>query len=220
MLSRLAAVVFDFDYTLADSTEGAVESIRYALDALGLPPASHDDAARTIGLSLPEVLVALTGPANAHLAAEFSRLFVERADEIMVDGTRLYPGVDRTLAVLRGMGLRLGIVSTKYRYRIEATLTRDGLIDAVDAIVGGEDVSAVKPAPEGLHTALERLEVKATRVLYVGDSLTDARAARAAELAFVAVLSGTTPAEAFTPWQPLAVLSDVNSLPDVIQERL
>ena len=37
MTLRFKTVIFDFDYTLADSSQGATECIRYALERLGLP---------------------------------------------------------------------------------------------------------------------------------------------------------------------------------------
>ena len=44
------AVLFDFDFTLADSAEGIVACMNHALGRLGLPPAPADAIRRTIGL--------------------------------------------------------------------------------------------------------------------------------------------------------------------------
>jgi phosphoglycolate phosphatase len=206
------AILFDFDYTLADSSAGAVDCMRYALAELGLPDVEPEACARTMGLSLPATLVALAGEEHAHLAPEFMRLFMERADLVMVPRTVILAEAPPTLEHLGRMGYRRAIVSTKYRFRIEATLQRDGLTGLVEAIVGGEDVAAHKPAPDSLLLALERLGVGADEALYVGDSLVDAQAAQAAEVAFVAVTSGHTPAEVFAPYAPLAVLGGVGAL--------
>ena len=64
-------------------------------------------------------------------------------------------------------------------------------------IVGGEDVSAQKPDPEGLLAALHTLKVQRTLSLYVGDSLTDADTANRAGVRFVATLTGVTDKAAF-----------------------
>ncbi len=204
--------LFDFDYTLADSSAGAVDCMRYALAELGLPDVDPAACARTMGLSLPATLVALAGEEQAHLAPEFTRLFMQRADIVMVPRTVVFVDAPPTLAALGQMGYRRAIVSTKYRFRIEEVLARDGLADLVEAIVGGEDVAAHKPAPDALYVALERLGARADEALYVGDSLVDAQAAQAAGVAFVAVTSGHTPAEAFGPYGPLAVLGGVGEL--------
>jgi phosphoglycolate phosphatase len=206
------ATLFDFDYTLADSSAGAVDCMRYALAELRLPDVDPVACARTMGLSLPATLAALAGEQHAHLAPEFVRLFMQRADIVMVPRTVVYPETPPLLAALGRLGCRRAIVSTKYRFRIEEVLARDGLAGLVEAIVGGEDVAAHKPAPDALHLALERVGAAADEALYVGDSLVDAQAAQSAGVAFVAVTSGHTPAEAFAPYAPLAVLGGVGEL--------
>jgi len=214
------AVIFDFDYTLADSSRGAIACIGYALAQMDLPPVSDDDACRTIGLSLPETLRVLTGETDPQQGATFEALFIAHAAEVMTARTVLLPATRETVARLRHAGYRLAIVSTKYRRRIREVLAREGLTEAFDVIVGGEDVSRTKPHPEGLLHALHTLgdgrPLPRECVLYVGDSLTDARAAARAGLPFVAVLTGTTPRAAFAPYMPWSVLDDLSELPGLL----
>ena len=84
----IQSVVFDFDYTLADSSEGVIECANYALGRLGLPEATDDAIRRTIGLSLPDMLTALAGDEYAGYGDEFQRLFVECADVVLHDLNR------------------------------------------------------------------------------------------------------------------------------------
>jgi phosphoglycolate phosphatase len=111
--------------------------------------------------------------------------------------TRLFPHSATTIRALRKTGLLLGIVSTKFRYRIETILSRADLLHLFDVIVGGEDVASHKPDPAGLNAAIERLGLRKADCLYVGDSLTDAEAAMRAGVRFIATLGGTTPRAAF-----------------------
>ncbi|MBN1811258.1 MAG: HAD-IA family hydrolase [Anaerolineae bacterium] len=215
MERRFQTVVFDFDYTLADSSRGVIECIDFALGELGLPAASVEAARRTIGLSLSDTLLALSRPRQAARADEFARLFIERADEVMADLTVLFEPVLATVAVLKARGFFLGIVSTKFRYRIEAILEREGLRDAFDVIVGGEDVAEHKPDPAGLLTAIERLGGVPESTLYVGDSVTDAETAKRAGVPFVAVLSGVTPREAFLGYPVSGILESLAELLNV-----
>jgi phosphoglycolate phosphatase len=215
---RFRAVLFDFDYTLADSSLGAIDCIGFALDELGFPPVSDDAARRTIGLSLPDTLTALVGPQPAATSAAFGRLFVEQADRLMAEKTVLFSAVRETMACLREQGLALGIVSTKYRRRIETILRREALLAPFAVIVGGEDVSAHKPDPESLRLAMEQLGVGPGVTLYVGDSVIDAEAARRAGVSFVAVLSGTTPREAFEWSGVWAIIGKLAELGHLVQE--
>ena len=208
----IQSVIFDFDYTLADSSEGVIECANYALGRLGLPEATDDAIRRTIGLSLPDTLTALAGDEYAGHGDEFQRLFVERADVVLHDLIVIYEFVPSMVDTLLKNGIRLGIVSSKFRRRIERVLRRDGLEGRFEVIVGGEDVETPKPDPTGLPRAVDALDTP-KRCLYVGDSVTDAETARRANLPFAAVLSGVTECEAFAEYQPVMVLGSAAELP-------
>ncbi len=205
-------VVFDFDYTLADSSRAVVECVTVAFNAMGLTVPAEDEIRRTIGLSLPETLGRLAAEPHRHRAEEFRAFFRARSDEVMVQWTVMLPGVPDAVRELKRRGYRLGIVSTKFRMRIEATLEREGLRDLFDTIVGGEDVREFKPHPEGLLMAAERLEAKPEEMVYVGDSVTDAETAKRAGVPFIALLTGMTPREELEVYEPRAVLADVGGL--------
>lgn len=57
-MQNIKAVLFDFDYTLGDSSSGIVISVNYALNKLAYPPAEPQVVCSTIGLSLPETFCA------------------------------------------------------------------------------------------------------------------------------------------------------------------
>jgi phosphoglycolate phosphatase len=207
-------VIFDFDYTLADSSRGVLECINHAFKGMGLPRVAVEDAQRTIGLSLPNILVALAGREQEGRAGEFARLFVEKADEVMTDRTEIFEEVPDVIRRLKDEGASIGIVSTKFRRRIEEILGREGLQELFDVIVGGEDVLRHKPDPDGLLAAIERLGGSPSGSLYVGDSVTDAETARRAGVPFVAVLNGVTPREAFKGYPIYRILDTLCELID------
>jgi phosphoglycolate phosphatase len=205
-------VLFDFDYTLADSSEAIIACVNYALRGLGLPEASPPSIRATIGLALVDALPLLAGPDQAGRGAEFARLFGLKADEIMAEQTTLYPQTPMVLRALKAAGLSVGIVTSKYRYRIERILPPE-LRARVDVIIGSEDVTHPKPHPEALLLAMDRLGAARERPLYVGDSPTDAQAAQRAGVAFAGVLSGVTPREAFDAYAVCVVLAHIGELP-------
>lgn len=143
---------------------------------------------------------------------KFVRLFLERADEVMTDMTELFDSVPETVTALRKLGIRLGIVTLKYRYRVESVFRREQLTDAFEVIIGFEDVSDQKPNPTGLLTAVERLDCTRQNCFYVGDSVTDAKTAQRADIDFIAVMSGVTPRAAFDDYHVYAILEDVSGL--------
>jgi phosphoglycolate phosphatase len=211
---RFPVVIFDFDYTLADSSRGVLECINHAFKGMDLPKVAAEDAQRTIGLSLPNILVALAGREQEGRGGEFARLFVGKADEVMTDHTEIFEEVPEVFRRLKAEGVTLGIVSTKFRRRIEEILGREDLLEPFDVIVGGEDVSRHKPDPEGLLAAVERLGGSPSGSLYVGDSVTDAETAMRAGVPFAAVINGVTPREAFKDYPAYRILENLGELID------
>lgn len=212
MNSNVRTVILDFDYTLADSSRGVFESIKFALSKLSLPEAGYEAVCKTIGLPLRQTLVELAGADTEKHAADFAKYFVEKADEVMADATTLFDFVPGALTRLKALDLSLGIVSTKFAHRIDGILRRESLQHVFDVIIGGADVDHHKPHPESLLLAINKLGASMDSVIYVGDSRTDAETAQRAGVPFIAVLSGVTPREAFEATPCLEVLDSVADL--------
>lgn len=214
----LKAIIFDFDYTLGDSTNGIVLSIHYALEKLGYEVPDTADIKKTIGLSLKETYFALTSETHPEEAEQFAKLFKEKADRVMVAHTELYAGVKDALQKLKAKGYKLAIVTTKFHYRIEQILSKFNANELIDMIVGAEDVRMEKPDPEGLLWAMEHLAAGNEEALYVGDSLVDAKTAANAKVRFAAVLTGTTTREDFRNYQSVYIGENVPDVCNYIEE--
>jgi phosphoglycolate phosphatase len=210
------SVIFDFDYTLADSSKGVIECVNYAFRTMNLPAASEVAITGMIGVSLRETFRVLTEGSHENRSDEFCRLFTEREDEVGLEQTVLFDFVKPTIEKLVASGLTLGIVSTKFRYRIEAFLQRENISEAFKIVVGGEDVIAHKPDPSGLLMAIDRLGNAPSSVFYVGDSAVDAETANRAAIPFVAVLSGVTSKDAFGGYAPFAIIDNLRLLPQLV----
>ena len=208
----LKVIVFDFDYTLGDSTNGIALSINFALESLGYTTNNIDEIKKTIGLSLKETYFSLTGNNDLKETEQFVKFFKVKADDVMVENTILYAGVKETLSKLREKGYKIAIVTTKFHYRIEQILNKYNAYDLIDVIVGAEDVKIEKPNPEGLLWAIDYLGVEKTDVLYVGDSIIDAKTAENAEVKFAAVLTGTTSRAEFGSYSNVYIGKDVTDV--------
>lgn len=214
---RYKGLVFDFDYTLGDSTEGIVASANYALERLGYAPAEKEAIRKTIGLHLEETYRVLVKEQGAEGAAaeeaEFPRLFIEKADEIMTEKSSFYPGVLELIRKWKKQGYKLAIVTTKYSYRIEGILEKYHGKDLFHTIIGGDNVNRPKPDPEGVFKVLELWGMSKEEVLYVGDSLVDARTAQAAGVDFAGVTTGTTTKETLEEYPNIGVFAELELLP-------
>jgi phosphoglycolate phosphatase len=209
---KYSTIIFDFDYTLADATYGIVSSFNYAFSGLEIPGCDCESIKRTVGLSLDEAFVQLTGNKDQVVINCFKNLFREKADEVMSKNTVLFEDAIGTLQQLKRNGFNTGIVTTKYRYRIVETLNMHGISNLVDVIVGGEDVKVPKPSPEGLLLAIDSLNSQPDDVLYIGDSLVDAKTALAANVDFAAVTTGTTNEKEFLQFPCVKVLKNLSEI--------
>lgn len=214
---KYKGLLFDFDYTLGDSTDGIVLCANYALECLGYQPAELETIRRTIGLHLQEVyhvLVKAQGLEGKEAEDnEFARLFMEKADQVMTEKSSFYPGVLLCVRQWKEQGYKLGVVTTKYRHRIEGILEKYKETELFDIIIGGDSVRYPKPDPEGLLQVVEIWNLSKKEVLYVGDSLVDARTAQAAGVDFAGVTTGTTTKEALEQYPNIGVFAGVGALP-------
>lgn len=211
--------IFDFDYTLGDSTDGIVLSANYALQEMGYGPLNKETIRKSIGMSLAETYAYLTDDRSEERTKQFSRLFREKADCVMVDNSTIYPEAARILPLLKENGYRSAIVTTKYRYRIENIFKKYGFDDLVDIIVGSDDVGKPKPDPEGLLRAAGEFGCPKKDILYIGDNIIDAQTAQRAGIGFCAVLTGTNGRKDFETYPCLYIeenLSDLFSTLNII----
>lgn len=204
--------IFDFDYTLADSSRGIVYCFNQVLEKHGFNDISDEMIKRTIGMTLQNSFKVLTGENNSDKISIYVKEYVKTADGCMTDNTVLFPETAEVLETLKENGVKLGIVSTKYRYRIKEVLDREFEGELIDVIVGGEDVTTHKPSPEGLLLAIEKLNSKPDNCLYIGDSTIDAETAQVAGVDFYGVLNGATTKEELSRYPNIMVARDLNNL--------
>ena len=110
------------------------------------------------------------------------------------------------------------IFTGRMRWEAEVTLQRFAPSLRFDPVIGMEDVTAHKPAPEGL---LKIAAAGARKIWYVGDTVDDARCARAAAVPFIGIASPASPRRAelaslFEAENAVAVLDDINQLESVL----
>ncbi len=125
---------------------------------------------------------------------------------------RAFPGAAPLLRGLHDLGLVVVLASSASEDDLDdlrAVLDAD---DAIDAVVHSGDVSASKPSPEIFEAAREKGGIDARRVLAIGDSIWDVRAAHNAKMPCVAVESGGTSRAELSEAGALAVYRDAGQL--------
>jgi HAD superfamily hydrolase (TIGR01549 family) len=177
-------VLFDWDGTLADSAAASFRAYVALFEAFGIVY-GVEDFARTYS---PDWY-------RTYEAMKLARENWDAADALFLDlyakdTADLLPDAASSLRRLQDAGLRLALVSSGTRSRVEKDLARLGVASAFDAVVCGGDTVERKPAPEPLFLGLDRLSVPAGSAAYVGDSPEDIQMARAAGVYAIAIPGG------------------------------
>lgn len=210
-----SAVLFDFDYTLADSSRGIVICFRNVLERNGYSDITDDRIKRTIGKPLEDSFSILTGVTDTSQLVSLRKEYVVEADVYMNSNTFLFPDTLKVVETLRQKQIKIGIVSTKYSYRIRNYLYEYAPETQFDIIIGGEDVACHKPDPQGVLMAMERLNVNKGDVLYVGDSVVDAETAQNAGVDFAGITSGATTKEELASYPNVGVFERLGEILDI-----
>jgi 2-phosphoglycolate phosphatase len=185
------ALIFDVDGTLVDSITALWKLAAAAAAPFGIE-VPLETVRRVLNVNhhrFWELVVPTDYPDRERL---FPRLDAEARRQwhaILRAEARVYPELSGTLERLRAAGIPLGIV-TASRGESLALLEAAGLLELFDAVVTANDVAQRKPHPEGLFKCAAALGVAASRAVYVGDSIADVQAARAAGMPVIGVLSG------------------------------
>ncbi len=165
-------IFFDFDGTLADTTEGIVQCTLVTLQELGLPASSPERIRSVIGLPLTGCFERGTDTPPERIAeacATYRKLF----NEIAIPCTTLYPGTRETLAELQARGFTLALCTSRSNNSLNALLQVLGIRAHFSAIVTNKDVSHPKPAPDIALLALARLGARPDETMVVGDTVFD-----------------------------------------------
>jgi pyrophosphatase PpaX len=210
---RVAAVLFDWDGTLFDSTPAVVASTHYALTTVLGRDVPDAALAPHFGKTLEEQFRGLAPDASdatvADLIAVYRRHNVDAHDRL----ARPVAGAAGVLRALAGSGIRMGIVSSKRRAMLWRGLTQLGWERWFDVVVALEDAPAHKPDPAPVRAALARWPAVATAdVVMVGDTASDIVAARRAGVEAVGVVGNTAGRAALVDAGAATVLDNLSAL--------
>jgi phosphoglycolate phosphatase len=97
----------------------------------------------------------------------------------------LIPFAREAVAAMKDLGFATAIWTNNDRVVADVVLARFGLLPYLDLVVTRDDVTDLKPDPDGLRVVRERWP-RAERIVVVGDSWVDGAAAQAGGVPFIA----------------------------------
>jgi phosphoglycolate phosphatase len=214
--------VFDLDNTLVHS-QIDFAGIRRDLGALLLESGAVREPIVTEGPKRRSIgqIIELGEQHDTEHGTRVGRRMWQVVEAYEREGMRLAtvePDAGPTLDELRRRGHPIGVLTNNARNAALEALRKFGLLPYVDAVLGREDVPAMKPSPSGLHVARERLAPDAATLVMVGDSYLDGLAAKGANCPFIGFRPRPGDLEEHGI-KPVAVITDLSELLELVGSR-
>lgn len=213
----IKAVLFDFDGTLADSSEGIFYTSTTVMKELGFAgPWEMQALRRFIGPPLPDSFRAAFALDESKIDRAVDR-YREIYKEVGPNGCHLYDGIEELVCYLKGKGIKVAVATNKNQPVVEACMEALPVARAFDLISGTiKGVQENKAAV--IKNCIDRFGLKPEEILMVGDTNNDREGAESNGVHFCAAIWGfgySTPNDyngLYYAEKPLQVIETIKKL--------
>lgn len=193
----MKSFLFDFDGVIADSEPLHLETFRETVAPLGIEIAEKRWYVEFTGKGSPYIMKVLLGEKGItdekivkKYVDERRELFRKRIAEGKLKEKK---GIHSFLEKAKKAGIRLAIVSAGHKSNILFALSKLGLEQYFDLIIGREDYKNNKPDPEPYLAASEKLGIPPEKCVAFEDSISGCQSAQAAGMRVVLIDSPAPP---------------------------
>ncbi|MGO1304833.1 HAD-IA family hydrolase [Sphingomonas parapaucimobilis] len=184
-------VGFDLDGTLLDTSGDLTAAVNHALGSIGRAPLTVEAVKPMIGGGARAMLqhgLDATGGYDAETLDRLHRVLLDYYEAHLAVHTVPFPGAIEALDELAARGVTLGIMTNKLERLARSILGELGLTDRFASIIGGDTLGVAKPSPKPIRALVK--QCGGGTAAFVGDSIFDVQAARAAGLPVIACSFG------------------------------
>ena len=194
-------ILFDLDGTLVDTAPDLMLAHNHVMKKFGYPTKSTDDIRNLVGKGAGALIGrSIWGQAKK----EFSKVLDEKIKDEMVkefvnfygknikNESTLINGVKDFLIWCKEENISMAVCTNKQEYLSNDLLKKIGIYDFFEYVAGSDTFDYCKPDPRHLTNVVEILEGDIKKTIMIGDSETDANAARAAEIPVILLENGYT----------------------------
>jgi AHBA synthesis associated protein len=182
VLDGRTAVVFDLDGVIVNSLVAMREAFTVAYaEVVGPGPAPFEEYERHQGLYFTDIMRIMGLPLA--MREPFVRESYRLESTVPV-----FDGMVELLERLRGDGFRLAVATGKSGERARSLLRTLGIVELFDHVIGSDEVTRPKPAPDIVLRALELIGADTGDAIMIGDAPADIRSALGAAVTPVGAL--------------------------------
>jgi len=194
-------ILFDLDGTLVDTAPDLMHAHNHVMKKFGYPTKSTEQIRNLVGQGAGAMLGrSIWGQAKK----EFSKVndekvkkemvseFVDFYGKNIINESTLIKGVKEFLKWCKEENISMAVCTNKQEYLSNDLLKKIGIYDYFEYVAGSDTFDYCKPDPRHLTTVVEILDGDLKKTIMIGDSETDANAAKAAEIPMILLEDGYT----------------------------
>ena len=194
-------ILFDLDGTLVDTAPDLMHAHNHVMKKFGYPTKSTEQIRNLVGQGAGAMLGrSIWGQAKK----EFSKVndekikkemvseFVDFYGKNIINESTLINGVKEFLNWCKEKNISMAVCTNKQEYLSNDLLKKIGIYDYFEYVAGSDTFDYCKPDPRHLTTVVEILDGDIKKTMMIGDSETDASAAKAAKIPMILLEDGYT----------------------------
>ena len=194
-------VLFDLDGTLVDTAPDLMRAHNHVMKKFGYPTKSTEEIRNLVGQGAGAMLGrSIWGQAkkefgkvqNENIKKEMVKDFVDFYGKNIVNESTLINGVKEFLIWAKENSISMGVCTNKQEHLAIDLLKKISIYDYFEYVAGSNTFDYCKPDPRHITNIIEILGGDIEKSLMIGDSETDANAAKAASIPVILLENGYT----------------------------
>ena len=194
-------ILFDLDGTLVDTAPDLMRAHNFVMKKFGYPTKSTDEIRNLVGQGAGAMLGrSIWGQAKKEfgkvqdekIKKEMVKDFVDFYGKNIVNESKLINGVKDFLKWAKNKNISMGVCTNKQEHLAIDLLKKIGIYDFFEYVAGHNTFDYCKPDPRHLTSVIEILDGNIKKSLMIGDSETDANAAKEAGIPVILLEDGYT----------------------------
>ena len=200
-MTQKFTVLFDLDGTLVDTAPDLMLAHNHVMKKFGYPTKSTDDIRNLVGKGAGAMIGrSIWGKAKKEyhsvsdlkIKDEMSKEFVNFYGKNIINESTLINGVKEFLKWCKEQNISMAVCTNKQEYLSNDLLKKIGIYDFFEYVAGSDTFDYCKPDPRHLINVVEILGGDVKKTIMIGDSETDANAAKAADMPIILLENGYT----------------------------